>query len=140
MSRRSSAINGVTSHLVVVFDTAFNQHHHRKGIDDVGFLWALIEDLVTRYPIDAERIFVTGISNGGHMSFRLACELAEQIVAFAPVTASMPVDIADECNPAAPVSLAIFNGTADPLVPYEGGQVRIGLLRRGRIMSSLRSL
>ena len=62
----------------------------------VGFIAAMIDDLRDDYEIDPNRVFATGISNGGHMAFRLACELADQIVAVAPVTANMPVDIADD--------------------------------------------
>jgi polyhydroxybutyrate depolymerase len=109
---------------------------HRKGIDDVGFLRALIEHLVARYPIDSKRIFATGISNGGLMSFRLGCSLPDKIRAIAPVTAQLPAAIAPRCSFESTVSLAVFNGTADPLVPYKGGQIKVFRRQRGEVLST----
>jgi len=86
-------------------------------VDDVGFLRALIDKLEHDYTVDPKRIFVTGISNGGMMSYRLACELADRIAAIAPVEGAQDVD----CRPSRPVSVLIFHGTADILVPYNGG-------------------
>ena len=109
---------------------------HRKGIDDVGFLRALIEDLIDRYPIDDRRIFVTGISNGGLMSYQLACSLPDHIRAIAPVTAQIPAAIAPFCGAESAVSLAVFNGTKDPLVPYNGGQISVFRRQRGAVLST----
>ncbi len=109
---------------------------HRKGIDDVGFLQALIADLSTRYPIDERRIFVTGISNGGLMSFQLACSQPDTIRAIAPVTAQIPVAITPLCTADSTVSLAVFNGTEDPLVPYNGGQIKAFRRKRGAVLST----
>jgi polyhydroxybutyrate depolymerase len=109
---------------------------HRKGIDDVGFLRALIEDLIARYPIDAKRIYVTGISNGGLMSFRLGCSLPDTIRAIAPVTAQIPAAIVPDCRSESAVSLAVFNGTEDPLVPYKGGQITVLGRQRGAVLST----
>ena len=109
---------------------------HRKGIDDVGFLRGLISHLIARYPIDSARIFVTGISNGGLMSFRLGCSLPDRIRAIAPVTAQIPVALAPSCRSESAVSLAIFNGTEDPLVPYNGGQIMVFRQQRGEVLST----
>jgi polyhydroxybutyrate depolymerase len=100
---------------------------HAEGIDDVGFLIALIDHLSLQYPIDRERIFASGISNGGQMSYRLACERSDRIKAIAPVAASMAITL--DCDPTSPVSILVINGTDDPLVPYEGGEILA--LRRG---------
>jgi polyhydroxybutyrate depolymerase len=86
-------------------------------VDDVGFLRVLIDKLEHDYTVDPKRIFVTGISNGGMMSYRLACELADRIAAIAPVEGAQDL----ECRPSGPVSVLIFHGTADLLVPYKGG-------------------
>lgn len=109
---------------------------HRRGIDDVGFFRALIEYLVSKHPIDSDRVFVTGISNGGLMSFRLACSLSDKIRAIAPVTASIPSAILPLCRAESTVSLAVFNGTEDPLVPYYGGQSAVFRRQRGEVLST----
>ena len=92
---------------------------------------ALIEKLIEQYSIDPRRVFVTGISNGGLMSYRLACSLPDQIRAIAPVTAQIPADIVPLCRAESAVSLAVFNGTEDPLVPYNGGQIKVFHRQRG---------
>ena len=109
---------------------------HRKGIDDVGFFRALIDHLLDTYPIDPERIFVCGISNGGLMSFRLGCSLPDKIRAIAAVTAQIPAAVAPLCRSESKVSLALFNGTEDPLVPYSGGQIKVFQRQRGEVLST----
>ena len=89
----------------------------KNHIDDIAFLSALIDKLETDYSIDRKRIFVTGISNGGMMSYRVGCELSDKVAAIAPVEGALDV----ECKPTAPVSVLIFHGTADHLVPFNGG-------------------
>lgn len=89
----------------------------QNHVDDVAFLRALISKLERDYTVDPGRIYFTGISNGAMMSFRVACELADQVAAIAPVEGAQNV----ECNPSALVSVLIFHGTADRLVPIEGG-------------------
>ncbi len=84
-------------------------------VDDVAFLRALIDKLERDYPVDPQRVYVTGISNGAMMSYRLACELANKIAAIAPVEGALNVD----CRPTHPVSAIIFHGTADRLVPFD---------------------
>jgi polyhydroxybutyrate depolymerase len=95
---------------------------HAQGIDDVGFLMGLIGKLSDDYWIDPDRIYATGISNGGQMSYRLACERSETLRAIAPVVASMATTL--DCTPTHPVSVLVINGTEDPLVPYSGGEIR----------------
>jgi polyhydroxybutyrate depolymerase len=107
----------------------------RENIDDVGFISALIDLLIKEMNIDKKRIYITGISNGGIMSFRLACELSEKITAIASVTASMPEKLASHCSPLRPISVLIINGMDDPLVPWEGGEIRFGRLRLGKVLS-----
>jgi polyhydroxybutyrate depolymerase len=109
---------------------------HRKSIDDVGFFKSLIDQLILRYPIDSKRIFVTGISNGGLMSYQLSCSLPDKIRAIAPVTAQIPAAIAPLCGFESAVSLAVFNGTEDPLVPYSGGQITVFGRQRGAVLST----
>jgi polyhydroxybutyrate depolymerase len=90
---------------------------YENRIDDVGFIRALIGQLKKDYVVDGNRVFATGISNGGMMSYRLACELSDQIAAIGPVAGGQNVD----CSPARPVSVIILHGTSDLYVRYEGG-------------------
>jgi polyhydroxybutyrate depolymerase len=98
-----------------------------NNVDDVGFLRALLNKLEQDYAVDRKRVFVTGISNGGMMSYRLACELADRIAAIAPVEGAQDTP----CHPSSPVSVVIFHGTADRLVPFNGGTTpfQIGSIR-----------
>jgi polyhydroxybutyrate depolymerase len=89
-----------------------------QNADDVGFIRAILAALKAEYKIDPARVYASGMSNGGMMSYRLACELADQIVAIAPVAGAQNVP---ECRPAAPVSVIAFHGMADQRVRYEGG-------------------
>lgn len=86
-------------------------------IDDVNFTRALIAKIESEYSVDPKRIFVTGISNGAMMSYRLGCELSDKVAAIAPVEGAQ--DLA--CQPSQPVSIIVFHGTADRLVPFNGG-------------------
>lgn len=89
-------------------------------VDDVGFLSDLIDTLKATYNIDPNRIYCTGMSNGGFMSYSLACELGDRIAAIASVTGSMVTPILNACNPQRPVPVMEIHGTADNTVPYNG--------------------
>lgn len=109
------------------------------GIDDVGFIAAVITRLADEYRIDPRRIFSTGISNGGFMSQRLAAQLAARIAAIVAVAAGMAPAVAAGLRPSAPVSVLVINGTDDPLVPYGGGPVartRGETISTGRIVAA----
>ena len=88
-------------------------------VDDVGFINALIDAMILDYKIDQTRVYVTGFSLGGDMAIKLACELSDRIAAIAPVSGSHP-DI-DNCSPGKGVPVFYTNGTADVLVPFDGG-------------------
>lgn len=109
---------------------------HENNIDDAGFLSALIKRMVQRYKADPRKIFVTGISNGGFMSFRVSRELAAEVKAVAPVCASIPHAKQNEYLAAGASNILLLNGTADPLVPYKGGYVEVLGKKRGRIVST----
>ncbi len=89
-------------------------------VDDVGFTSALIDSLSALYNIDTDRVYSTGMSNGGFMSFLLACQLGDKIAAVAPVAGSMTPETYDECSPSHPVPILQFHGTTDNVVPYDG--------------------
>ncbi|WP_416899594.1 MAG: alpha/beta hydrolase family esterase [Minwuia sp.] len=92
-------------------------------IDDVGFLTALAARLTADGIADRRRTYATGASNGGMMSFRLACEAADTFAAIAPAIASLPVEAEETCRPSRPVPVLLMNGTEDLLIPWEGGPV-----------------
>lgn len=88
------------------------------NVDDVGFVRAIIADLQSVAAIDPKRIYATGISNGGIMSYRLACEASDLIAAIGPVAGTLNVA---HCEPEEPVSVIHFHGTEDHHLPYDGG-------------------
>ena len=90
----------------------------RNGVDDVKFLSALIDELEDEYKVDHTRIYATGMSNGGFMSGRLACELSEQNSGCG-YCGGFPVGKRGWRLPSGrkPVSVVIMQGTADPVVP-----------------------
>lgn len=89
-----------------------------NNIDDVGFVRALVADVQTVAAINPKQIFATGISNGGIMSYRLACEAADLFAAIAPVSGSL---MSSPCVPTEPVSVIHFHGTDDQHILYDGG-------------------
>lgn len=91
--------------------------------DDVGFLRRLNKELVARSVADPARIYIAGISNGGMMTLRMLCEAPELYAGAATVIANMPAEAGASCHLTKPMPVVMFNGTADPLVPYRGGGV-----------------
>jgi polyhydroxybutyrate depolymerase len=89
-----------------------------KNVDDVGFVRAIVPDLQSLVIIDAKRIYATGMSNGGILSHRLACEAADLFAAIAPVSGTLNFS---PCNPSRPISVIEFHGTGDQHIPYDGG-------------------
>jgi polyhydroxybutyrate depolymerase len=109
------------------------------NIDDVGFLVALVDKLITEFGIDRGRVFATGVSAGGFMSIRLALEAPSRFRAVAAVSANMPTPENSKCKPVGQgTSVMIMNGTKDPLVPFNGGEVNLlGLFYKGgNVLSS----
>lgn len=89
----------------------------KSGVDDVGFVMALVDRAIERDGVDPARVYATGISNGGQLAYRLATERAARFAAIAPVAASMMND----GTPAAPVSVLHIHGTRDRMIPFGGG-------------------
>ena len=115
----------------------------RENIDDVGFLQALVHDLVSRYSVDGSRVYVTGVSNGGSMAIRLALETPTLARAYAAVVASVPApgNLAVTATNR-PVSILFMNGTQDPMNPWDGGDVVLRGVwgNRGPVLSTLASV
>ncbi|MBT9391824.1 T9SS type A sorting domain-containing protein [Hymenobacter sp. NST-14] len=93
------------------------------GPDDVGFLSALIDSISAKYRVNAQRVYSTGMSNGGFMSYELACQLSNRVAAIASVTGSMASSHVAACTPARAVPVLEIHGTADGTVPYAGNAV-----------------
>ncbi|NWF50419.1 MAG: prolyl oligopeptidase family serine peptidase [Ignavibacteriaceae bacterium] len=89
-----------------------------NNVDDVGFIRKMVAKLTSEFNIDVKRIFATGMSNGGMLCFRIACELSDIFAAVAPVASSMTNF---NCSPTEPISIIMFNGMKDKHVPYHGG-------------------
>lgn len=89
-------------------------------VDDIGFTQALIDTLSSQYSINQNRIYTTGMSNGGFMSYGLACSLSNRIAAIASVTGSMNYSQSLSCSPQHPMPVLEIHGTADATVPYNG--------------------
>jgi polyhydroxybutyrate depolymerase len=96
------------------------------GVDDVAFVRALIETLERDQPVDPRRIYAAGMSNGGILVHRLACELSDRIAAIAAVAGPIAPAVMAACAPARPISVLLMHGTADTFVPYDGGSTKGG--------------
>ena len=91
---------------------------HARNVDDVAFLTAVVRDAEARDGVDPQRVYVTGLSNGAIMAYRMACEAPIPIAAIGPVAGSLLVP----CTaPRGPVSVIAVHGTADQNVPINGG-------------------
>ncbi len=122
---------------IVVYPDGFEKHWndlrgipewtaHTRNVDDIAFFSALIDRFIAGHHADPKRVFVTGISNGGLMSHRIGCELAGKVAAIAPVVRTFTVKLSEGCKPARPLPVMMFFGTADKLVPFEGGMQKMG--------------
>lgn len=95
-------------------------------VDDLGFVRALVGQLVAEGRVDRDRIFFTGMSNGGAMALAVLCQAPELVAGAAVHIMTQPVGL--DCPPGPPVPLMFMLGTHDPLVPFGGGVIAI----RGR--------
>lgn len=113
----------------------------RLGIDDVGYLRALVAQLRSEYDVDSTRVYAIGVSNGGSMVYRLALEAPDLVRAVAAVAANLPAAENMKCSPVqGRTAVLILNGTADPINPYDGGDVTLfGFGNRGRVLSARES-
>ena len=94
-----------------------------SGPDDVGFLTRLIDDVAANNRIDSGRVYAVGVSAGAMMAYRLGCDRADRIAGVGSVAGAM---VLDACHPAKPLSVIEIHGTADGLVPYDGGRTAGG--------------
>ena len=121
-----------TAGFIVVYPNAVNTAWNWRisgppNVNDVGFIDALIDTLSAHYRIDVTRIYCCGLSMGGHMSNRLACELSNRIAAIASVAGTMAQSIANTCSPNHSMPVLLMHGTADPILPYNGKSERLAV-------------
>lgn len=95
----------------------------RSSFDDVDYARAVVRDLGSRFGVDTGRVYAAGISNGGMMVQRLACDTPDTFRAFAAIAANMPSDYASSCQPSRARPMMFFNGTADRIMPHDGGSI-----------------
>jgi polyhydroxybutyrate depolymerase len=134
--------------LIAVFPDGIGGHWNdgrrtiESGADDVAFLRNLIETVAQKWNGDSGRVFIAGVSNGGMMAMRMACEASNVVTAIGVVVANMPVDLIDRCHPPHPTPIVLFNGTADPIVPWSGGFVATSALLDtpgGEVLSAMKT-
>lgn len=108
-------------------NTHWNVGWGASTVDDVDFVDKLIDSLAAAYSVDQTRIYSTGMSNGGFMSYQLACQLSARIAAIASVTGSMTFGSSASCNPLHPMPVMEIHGTGDPTVAYNGSSFSDGI-------------
>lgn len=104
--------------------------------DDVGFVGAVVQQLVAAGQVDPQRVYAMGMSNGAMMTFRLAQELKPPLAGVVAVSGLMASDSRCAGPSGRPVPAMVVAGTEDPLVPYNGGQVSAGAARRGGVLGA----
>ncbi|MFI5259038.1 MAG: alpha/beta hydrolase family esterase [Candidatus Limnocylindrales bacterium] len=116
---------------------------NHPGADDVVFIRALIDRFKATDRVDPDRVYVTGHSRGGMMTYRLGCELSGTVAAIAPVSGNMAAASGSAdvpCTLAAPVSVLAIHGTADGTIPIAGGKVDIIFSPMADVIARWRSL
>jgi polyhydroxybutyrate depolymerase len=117
---------------------------HHPGADDVPFFSELIDRAIAQNGVDPGKVFVAGMSRGGMMTHRAGCELADKVAAIAPVAGNMATSSGSAadvpCRPARPVSVLAIHGTADSVIPFNGGHTDINFSPFADVMAKWRSL
>ncbi len=113
-----------TANFIAVYpdgiNTAWNANIGATGIDDATYLNILLDSVIGKYNVNTNRLYSCGLSNGGYMSHRLACEYANRFAAIASVAGTMFDGTFNGCNPTRAVPVLQIHGTADLVVPYTG--------------------
>lgn len=108
-------------------------------VDDVKFFKMILDQISNEYRVDRSRVYAVGISNGAMMCYTLGCRISECFAAIAAIAGNLPEKLKNE-KPNSPISVMIINGTEDPLVPYNGGTIRVFGRERGKVLSTEETL
>ena len=127
--------------LVVMYPNGIDKHWndgrvigHESMADDIGFMKAMLAEVTAQGVIDPKRVYAAGISNGGFMAQHMACVMPDALAGIAVIAATQPVDAA--CPSPRPMPVIFFHGTADKLVPFNGGPIAPQFGNRGTAMSN----
>jgi polyhydroxybutyrate depolymerase len=132
--------------LVVMYPNGIDKHWndgrvigHESMADDIGFIKAMLAEVIAQGSIDPRRVYAAGISNGGFMAQHMACVMPDALAGIAVVAATQPVDAA--CPSPRPMPVIFFQGTADKFVPFNGGPIapQFGA-NRGTAMSNAQAV
>jgi len=119
---------------IVVYPDATSKHWNDKlggsypltdSIDDVGYLSALIDLFILDFKANAKRVYFSGSSNGGMMTYRLSCDIPDKIRAIAPFISTISPNVAREFSQAKPIPIIITSGTADSIIKWNGGTIKV---------------
>lgn len=108
-----------------------------KGVDDLGFISALLDELIRNYPIDPNRIYVVGFSNGAMLAQLIGITMPDRVAAVGSVMGAL---FGDEPSPRLPMPAIIINGGRDHIIPTTGGPIngndRLPIMWDGRMLMS----
>ncbi len=111
-------INSISKHFWNATDACCDD---TQSVDDSGYLTFIIDEVSAAYNVDQTRIYLVGHSNGGFMSYRMACDHADRIAAIVSLAGATWLD-ATKCAPSEPVNILQLHGTADQTIQYDGGR------------------
>ncbi len=94
-------------------------HWDENTQDDIAFIDVLIDSVTAQFNIDLNRVYACGYSNGGYMTYELACNLSHKITAFGSIGGNFMLNADQQCEHARPIPIIDFKGTADPFVAYD---------------------
>lgn len=123
------------NHFIAIFPEAYDGNwndgrenemaqSYLRGIDDIGFVDKILEYTKNEYPVDRHRIFATGFSNGAIFCQYLAANRSAIFAAIAPVSGQLAFPFSKKFHPKDSISVLEIHGTSDPVVPYDGGQIK----------------
>ncbi|MES3017742.1 MAG: PHB depolymerase family esterase [Bacteroidota bacterium] len=119
---------------IVVYPDAMSKHWNDKlggsypltdSVNDVGYITALIDLFTKDFKGDASRVYVSGSSNGGMMTYRLSVDIPQKIAAIAPFVSSISTQVAEQFPNAMPLPVIITSGTADTVIKWSGGPIKV---------------